>query len=115
MTIATSIIAAKIQNSAKVVDRWARDEKDAERTERLAERAAQIKNRVARLADADSANLVRGIEGDVARIYFRALGQVVSNTGFEFTATKGSSQRSAGILLRPARDRMYRSCGKRRS
>ena len=86
VVIAKSIVAAKVQNSAMVVDRWARDEKDAGHAEQLAERASQIKNRVARLADADSANLVRGIEGDVARIYFRALGQAVSNTGFEFTA-----------------------------
>ncbi|MCY4522725.1 MAG: CRISPR-associated endonuclease Cas1 [Caldilineaceae bacterium] len=86
VAIAKSIVAAKVQNSAMVVDRWARDEKDVGHAEQLAERASQIKNRVARLADADSANLVRGIEGDVARIYFRALGQAVSNTGFEFTA-----------------------------
>lgn len=42
--------------------------------------------RIARLADADTADHVRGIEGDAARIYFRAVGQAVASSGLDFSA-----------------------------
>jgi len=73
-------------NSRKVVDRWSRDETNAAEGKRLADRAAQIRQRVGRLASADTADHVRGIEGDAARIYFRALGQAVASSGLEFSA-----------------------------
>ena len=42
LELSKAIIAAKLQNSRKVVDRWARDEKDPAESDRLAARAAQI-------------------------------------------------------------------------
>ena len=80
-----AIVAAKLQNSRKVVDRWARDEKDPTEADRLAARATQIWERVSRLADADTVNHVRGIEGDAARTYFGAVAQVVSKSDIGFS------------------------------
>lgn len=85
LTLAKAIVAAKLQNSRKVVERWSRDEKNPVEAERLAVRGAQIRERVARLADADTPDHIRGIEGDAARIYFRSVGQVVASSGFEFS------------------------------
>ena len=48
-------------------------------------RATQIWERVSRLADADTANHVRGIEGDAARTYFGAVAQVVSKSDIGFS------------------------------
>ena len=86
LALSKAIVAAKLQNSRKVVDRWSRDEKSAPEAERLAARGEQIRKRIARLADADTADHVRGIEGDAARIYFRAVGQAVASSDLGFSA-----------------------------
>ena len=86
LEMAKTTVAAKLQNSARVVDRWSRDEKDPVKAERLADRGAQIRDRVARLAGADTADHVRGVEGDAARIYFRAVGQAVASSALDFSA-----------------------------
>ena len=84
LALSKSIVAAKLQNSRKVVDRWARDEKDPGASDQLATRAQQILDRIPRLADAKTPDHVRGIEGDAARIYFGAVGQVVANDNLGF-------------------------------
>ena len=86
LALSKAIVAAKLQNSRKVVDRWARDEKDPAEARRLAARAAQISDRIPRLAGVDTADHVRGIEGDAARAYFGAVGQAVSKSDFSFSA-----------------------------
>ena len=88
LTLSKAIVAAKLQNSRRVVERWARDEKDHAEAERLAARGAQVRERIARLDDADTANHVRGIEGDAARIYFRAVGQAVAPSDLEFSTRR---------------------------
>ena len=94
LAVAKAVTAAKLQNSSRVVGRWSRDEKNPVEAERLATRAEQIKERIARLAAADTADHVRGVEGDAARIYFRAVGQAVSSRELEFS----------GRTRRPPRD-----------
>ena len=86
LALSKAIVAAKLQNSRKVVGRWARDEKDPSVADRLASRSTEILARVPRLVEADSGNHIRGIEGDAARIYFGGVRQVVSKCGFEFSA-----------------------------
>lgn len=49
LELARTIVAAKLQNSRRVVGRWARDEKEATARARLAERSEQIRQRIARL------------------------------------------------------------------
>ena len=94
LELAKAIVAAKLQNSRRVVGRWARDEKDLGKARHLAVRASQILDRVARLDDAETANHVRGIEGDAARIYFRAVGLALSGSHLLFS----------GRSRRPPRD-----------
>lgn len=78
------IVAAKLQNSSRVVGRWGRDERDPLRSDGLRRRAVQIRERVARLAGASSPDHVRGIEGDAARIYFRGLSIALSTSHLDF-------------------------------
>ena len=94
LALSRAIVAAKLQNSCRVVGRWSRDEKDPVRSEHLAERGEQIRQRIARLADAVTSDHVRGVEGDAARVYFRAFEQAVA------TAELGFSSRTR----RPPRD-----------
>ena len=86
LALSKAIVAAKLQNSRKVVERWSRDEQDATERDSLAARGVQLRERIARLVDADTADHVRGVEGDAARIYFRAVGQAVASSGLEFSA-----------------------------
>ena len=85
LTLSKAIVAAKLQNSTKVVGRWSRDEKNPDEAEILAARAKQIRERIARLFDADTPDHVRGIEGDAARIYFRAVSQALASSELEFS------------------------------
>ncbi|MCE2558086.1 MAG: CRISPR-associated endonuclease Cas1 [Acidobacteria bacterium] len=84
LRISKVIVAAKLQNSSRVVGRWGRDERETVRADRLLRRALQIRERVAKLADASSPDQVRGIEGDAARIYFRALEIALSTSNLRF-------------------------------
>ena len=86
LELSKAIVAAKLQNSRRVVGRWSRDEKDAEDSERLADRSEHIRQRIARLVDAVTGDHIRGIEGDAARIYFRALEQVVTTSELGFSS-----------------------------
>ena len=85
LELSKAIVAAKLQNSRHVVSRWARDAKGQDGADGLADRATQILERVARLNSATTADHVRGIEGDAARIYFGAMEQVVSGTALKFS------------------------------
>ena len=85
LTMSKATVAAKLQNSWRVVDRWSRDEKDPAERERLAARSTQIRERIVKLSAAGTADQVRGIEGDAARIYFRALGQAVASSDLDFS------------------------------
>ena len=86
LDLSRAIVAAKLQNSRKVVGRWSRDEKDAVGSKWLADRSEQIRQRIARLVEAATGDHVRGIEGDAARIYFRAMEQVVADAEFGFSS-----------------------------
>jgi len=85
LAIARAIVAAKLQNSRKVVGRWARDAQDTTSAEWLAQRATWIHQRVARLDAALTADQVRGVEGDAARLYFGAIGHVLAPGEFRFS------------------------------
>ena len=85
LALAKAIVAAKLQNSGSVVSRWSRDEKAPEHGDELARRSEDIRARIARLAKATTGDGVRGIEGDAARIYFRAVARVVASAPLQFS------------------------------
>ncbi|MEZ5218392.1 MAG: CRISPR-associated endonuclease Cas1 [Ilumatobacteraceae bacterium] len=80
---ARSFLAAKLQNSRRMLLRWSRDAPVATRAN-LALRAEAIGNRLVRLANANDPGTLLGIEGDAARIYFAGMGQVLDGSGFSF-------------------------------
>ena len=86
LALSKAIVGAKLQNSRRVVDRWARDEKNPERSASLVARSQQLLDRIPRLPDAKTSDHVRGVEGDAARVYFGAVAQVVSNNNLGFFA-----------------------------
>ena len=94
LDVARAVVAAKLQNSSTVVRRWSRDEKDPAVADDLADRGEQIRERISRLAEAETGDHVRGVEGDAARIYFRAVAQAVASSELEFS----------GRTRRPPRD-----------
>ena len=86
LMLAKAIVAAKLQNSRKVVERWARDENDPTCAQELGKRATWIGERVPRVAGATTSDHVRGIEGDAARIYFGGLAEAVEKSELRFSA-----------------------------
>ena len=86
LALAKATVAAKLQNSRTVVRRWSRDATDQETSEQLATRSEAIRERIARLPAVDTSDQVRGIEGDAARIYFRALAKAVATCELGFSA-----------------------------
>ena len=86
LMLSKAIVAAKLQNSGIVVGRWSRDEKDPTSSARLADRSEKIRDRIPRLSDAETGDYVRGIEGDAARIYFRAVAEVLASSPLKFSA-----------------------------
>lgn len=79
------LVAGKLQNSLRIVRRWARDA-GTERRSRIEDRADLIAERIGRLASSPTDDHVRGIEGDAARAHFACLGIVLDGTGFPFVA-----------------------------
>ena len=86
LKLSRTIVAAKLQNSHRVVGRWSRDERDKVERHQLVDRSEQIRQRIARLVDAVTGDHIRGIEGDAARIYFRAVEQVVARAKLRFSS-----------------------------
>ena len=94
LDVARAVVAAKLQNSSTVVRRWSRDEQAPAAAEDLAARGEQIRERIARLAGAETGDHVRGVEGDAARIYFRAVARALASSDLKFS----------GRTRRPPRD-----------
>ena len=94
------VVAGKLQNSRRVVDRWARDERNASASDQLSRRSALIGSRVSRLSTAQTADHVRGVEGDAARIYFGAVKQVLASSHLNFsTRTRRPPRDPVNALL----------------
>ena len=92
--LSKSIVAAKLQNSRKVIGRWARDEKEASVAVSLAARSESLRSRVSTLEELLTADQVRGVEGDGARVFFFGMREALSRSELRF----------AGRNRRPPRD-----------
>lgn len=77
--IARAMVAGKLRNSRALLMRARREDlyQDAGEIDGLS-------TLVERLAHARDVNIVRGIEGEGASIYFRGYGRIVSSEGFQF-------------------------------
>ena len=86
LTIARSVVAAKLQSSRTMLLRWSRDAKTPIHQRQLQQRSEMVAERIARVPEAGSGDHLRGLEGDAARIYFRGLGQHLNDIGLRFSA-----------------------------
>lgn len=88
LTIARRFIAGKIRNSRQVLMRGARDSKNEQEKSALVHSARLLAGNLSKLPLAESADRVRGLEGDSARIYFAALPSLIrpsARDSFTFT------------------------------
>ncbi|MYA38789.1 MAG: CRISPR-associated endonuclease Cas1 [Gammaproteobacteria bacterium] len=85
LQITRNIVAAKLQNSRRVIARWGRDYPQPAIREDLRTRSEQLGGRVTEIANADSAHMLRGIEGDAGRLHFGAVRKVLSFEELQFT------------------------------
>jgi CRISPR-associated protein Cas1 len=76
--IARNVIAGKIANGRAVLLRAARDRPDAAEAGSLTDAARRLGHVLARLAQAQSLEAVRGIEGDAARLYFSVFDALIT-------------------------------------
>jgi len=83
LTTCRHLVAGKLQNSHRILRRWARDQQGEVRKQ-VEVRANHVRSRIERIPTADSENLVRGIEGDAARAHFAGVGAVLAESGWRF-------------------------------
>ncbi len=85
LRLAKAVVAAKLQNCRRVVGRWARDANDCAVADDLHYSANQLLGRLPRVMDAETADGVRGVEGDAARTYFSAMRRALARSGLAFS------------------------------
>ena len=74
--IARQFVGAKIQNSRSVLLRGARDS-SGERSEALRSTARRLERVLDKLRTSDGLDLIRGVEGEAARVYFQSFGLLI--------------------------------------
>jgi CRISP-associated protein Cas1 len=99
LEVARSCVAGKLRNGRSVLLRAAREAKTVDEQDILAEAARLHREILDRVADRDDLQMLRGDEGDAARIYFAAFSSMVRG---DARRTFGISERSR----RPPRDPM---------
>jgi len=77
-SITKSILTGKLANCRTVLKRALRDHADKVNTEALGEVSARITNHLERLFAESSADVLRGIEGDAAHLYFTVFNHLIT-------------------------------------
>lgn len=93
LVLSQAFIAGKLRNSRSVLLRSARDNKDDNEKIALGKAAKSLAINVRNLKTATSADSVRGLEGDAARVYFEQFNTMIKpqmRDGFEY---QGRSRR----------------------
>lgn len=84
LKLASSIIAAKISNSRKVLERFLRDYPESQNYAKVKE-ASNILNYTKHEAlNAENTGVLRGVEGNASRIYFSVFNSLILRSGFVF-------------------------------
>lgn len=96
--IAALFVTAKIANCRAVLRRAVRDHGDVVDVKHLTEAADTLASRIHSLASCDDLEVVRGIEGDAAHIYFSCFNELVVQQKEAFSIT--------GRNRRPPKDNM---------
>lgn len=96
--VSRAVIAGKIKNARQVLMRGAREAGNVEDQQQLSRAADSLAGSLRNLAIADDLDVVRGIEGDSAKIYFSSLHCLLRTDAREAFTMNGRSRR-------PPRDR----------
>lgn len=90
LPIARAIVAAKIQNSRTVLLRGAREAEDAQEEATLRRAIDRLACSIQALPQAESLNVVRGCEGEAARVYFESFNCLIKQQRKHFFMTERS-------------------------
>ena len=90
LQIAKSIVAAKIQNSRTVLLRGAREATDSQEEATLRRAVDRLECSIQALPQAESLNVVRGCEGEAARVYFESFNCLLKQQREHFLMTERS-------------------------
>ncbi len=93
LAIARAIIAGKLRNSRTLLLRGARESADATEAEALHRAAGMLAASLRAARDADDLDRLRGIEGEAARGYFRAINLIVKPQARDHFQLNGRSRR----------------------
>ena len=98
LEMAQAMIAGKLRNARQVLLRGAREAEDVQDGKTLSDAAESLAISVRNLPLAASLDVIRGIEGDAAKVYFGALPSLVRKNAREHFTMDGRTRR-------PPRDR----------
>ena len=98
VAVAKAVIAGKLRNSRQVLLRGARETADEHDQQILSQASEALAGSIRNLAVAADLDMVRGIEGDAAKVYFSALPNLVRRNVREYFTMDGRTRR-------PPRDR----------
>ncbi|MDO4542774.1 MAG: type I-C CRISPR-associated endonuclease Cas1c [Bacillota bacterium] len=92
LAIAKNIILGKIANSRKTLGRSLRDHSDKVNTQEVEEAIALLTDSIERVKEAPNADLLRGLEGQAAKIYFSVLNNLILQQREDFSFDKRSKR-----------------------
>jgi CRISP-associated protein Cas1 len=98
LPIARAMVAAKIQNSRTVLLRSAREAEDAQEEATLRRAVDRLECSIQALPQAETLDVVRGCEGEAARVYFESFHLLLKQQREHFSLTERSR--------RPPKDRI---------
>lgn len=90
LPIARTIVAAKIQNSRTVLLRGAREAEDAQEEATLRRAVDRLECSIQALSQAETMDVVRGCEGEAARVYFESFNLLLKQQREFFSMTSRS-------------------------
>lgn len=93
LSIARNCIAGKIRNSRYVLLRAARDTADEAAKSALVDTAKQLAHRLRALPSVTDSDILRGVEGDAAKLYFSAFSYCIRADSREEFMLNGRSRR----------------------
>ena len=96
LKLASSIVAAKISNSRKVLERFLRDYPESPDCTRVKEASNILNYAKSEAVNARDADTLRGTEGNASRVYFSVFNALILRPDFEF----------AGRNRRPPKDKV---------
>ncbi|MGA7983313.1 MAG: type I-C CRISPR-associated endonuclease Cas1c [Chromatiaceae bacterium] len=99
LEIARTLVAGKLKNSRSLLQRGAREAKDADEASALSRAVDDLAAALRAVRDAADLDVLRGVEGEAARKYFAAINLIVKPQVRDVFALNGRTRR-------PPRDRL---------